>query len=165
MEKTAKPIKGRTTFRIAAVLFVLSAALELLGAGTPVPLAGGIRSGGVAVGYHLIYIGLYAALGIGLWRAAAWGYRLVFITTAVYTLDKIQFVLHRQVMIDSILRQLGGTVEIGQLIDPGMLAGITALAALLFAACWWGFAAYTYFRRAYFGIRSDQHAHTTPPLR
>jgi len=34
--------------------------------------------------------------------------------------------------------------------DRQMLLQILMLVAVLFAACWWGFAVYTYFRRDYF---------------
>ena len=147
--------RGEITFRIAAVLIILSACFELIGVTSGAPLFGEMRGGIAAVIYHLIYACLYLALGIGIWQATAWGYKLVFITTAVYTLDKAQYLLNREKMLDSTLRQLAGSREILRMIDKNELVNIMTIAVLLFAAGWWGFALYTYFRRDYFRLNKD----------
>ena len=66
---THTKVKGRTTFRIASVLFLLSAVFELFGVSSAALLLGAFRSGVAAALYHLFYALMYFALGIGLWRA------------------------------------------------------------------------------------------------
>ncbi|KPJ77768.1 MAG: hypothetical protein AMJ54_06210 [Deltaproteobacteria bacterium SG8_13] len=143
-------IKGRTTFRIAAALFLLSAVFELVGILSPVLLLGTFRGGIAAAAVHLFYAAIYLALGIGLWKARPWGYRLVFAATALYTLDKLQYVIYRQTILGEIMRQAGIQRQLLQGIDQSMIVQVLVLVAALFAAGWWGFAAYTYFRRDYF---------------
>jgi hypothetical protein len=143
-------VKGRTTFRIAAVFFLLSAVLELVGIFSAVPLLGAFRGGWVAAAYHLFFAALYLALGIGLWKALGWGYRLVFTTTLVYTVDKLQYVIYRQAILVEMMRKAGPYRQLLEAIDRQMFLQVVMLVAALFAAGWWGFAAYTYFRRDYF---------------
>ena len=59
-------IKGKWTFRTAAVLFVISALTEMVPPTAPVPLFGVMSGGAVALFYHLFYAGLYVGLGVGL---------------------------------------------------------------------------------------------------
>ncbi len=146
-------IKGRITFRIAAVLFLLSALLEILSITSQVPLFGALRGGVVAVVYHLIYFLLFFGLGIGLWRAAPWGYKLVFAGTFFYTLDKVLYILYRDSMEAWLRQQLSRYEEMLQFIDIKIIFQMVTLLMLLFVACWWGFAVYTYWRREYFGLR------------
>ena len=152
---TKKRIRGEITFRIAAVLIIISACFELIGVTSGVPLFGEMRGGIGAAIYHLFYAGLYLALGIGIWQATPWGYKLVFITTAVYTLDMAQYLLNSEKMLDSMLRQLVGSREILRMLDKDMLMNAMTIAIFLFTAGWWGFALYTYFRRDYFRLKKD----------
>lgn len=142
--------KGRTTFRIAAVLFLLSALLELSGISSVVLLLGRFRGGWPAAAVHLLYAGIYLALGIGLWKAYRWGYRLVYAASILYTLDKLQYVVYRETILAEMMRQAGPYRQLLQALDPQMLLQVLMLVAGLFAACWWGFAFYTYIRRDYF---------------
>src|SRR3989344_8946565 len=104
----SNPKKGRFTFRASAVLFVLSAAFELLSLTAEVPLFGAIR-GGMGVGiYQGVYAALFLALGIGLWSGKHWGYPLVLVATALYTLDKLQLLLSQQALSAFVQAQLGG---------------------------------------------------------
>lgn len=142
--------KGHFTFRTAAVLLMASAALEMLSITSEVPLLGEIR-GGVSAGiYHGVYAVLFLGMGVGLWGATKWGYLLVFITTAVYTLDKAMLLLSQKAMETSAM-QLQGALE--QLI-PGvpyeLLLQANMLKVSLFILGWWGFTLYTYWRRDYF---------------
>lgn len=144
--------KGRITFRTAAIFFLLSALLEILSLTSQVPLFGKLRGGTLAAVYHLTYFLLFLGLGIGLWRARPWGYRLVFAGTLCYTLDKISYILYRNSMKAWLRQQLSGYEEMLQFIDIRMILALVTLLMLLFVACWWGFAAYTYWRREYFGL-------------
>jgi len=149
-------IKGKFTFQTAGVLFFLSALLELFSIHSRVPLFGNVQSGMIAATYHLIYIVLFSALGFGLFKARPWGYRLVFAATAFYTLDRLVYVLDRKALeayLATLLNKYGvtaGTLETGSILKVVMLAGIIS------AACWWGFAGYTYLRRQYFKRPSSQ---------
>jgi hypothetical protein len=155
MEPTRK--KGTFTFRTAAVLFVLSAVFELLSVTSEVPLFGAIRGGLSADVYHIIYVLLFLALGVGLWGGKKWGYALVFITTALYTLDKLQFVLSSRAVEAFITTQMGGyESELqAQGINAGMILEALILMSLVVVLCWWGFAWYTYIRRDYFQVNKS----------
>ena len=143
-------VKGRTTFRIAAVLFLLSAAFELVGIFSAVPLLGVFRGGFSAAVYHLLFAAIYLALGIGLWTASSWCYKLIFAATLLVTLDKLQYIIYRETILVEMMRRAGTYRQLLQAIDRQMFLQILMLVAALFAAGWWGFAAYTYFRRDYF---------------
>lgn len=144
--------KGHFTFRATAVLLIASAVFELFSITAEEPLFGEIRSG-LSVGiYHVFYAVLFAALGAGLWNAKKWGYTLVFVTTAVYTLDKLQFILNRQAMENFIAQQMSGYEEIlqSQGFDSALFMQAIVLTSIVIVLCWWGFALYTYWRRDYF---------------
>lgn len=146
----ASKVKGRLTFRIAAVLFIVSAVFELITVTSGAPLFGAMRGGLVAIVYHLIYVGLYLYLGIGLWQAKPWGYKLVFLTTFIYTLDKAQYLLYRESMLAGLMGQLGGSKELWEMVDKQMVLQAITIVTLLIVAGWWGFAIYTYYRRDFF---------------
>jgi pheromone shutdown protein TraB len=144
--------KGRTTIRTAAVCFMLSAVLELLDITTPVPLLGGMRSGIAAMGYHLVFAGIFLGMGVGLWTGRPWGYGMVMAGTAAYALDKVQMLLARQTFADYIMQQFTTptTREILNLVPKELLLQVMTLAYLLLILCWSGFALYIHLRRAYF---------------
>ena len=150
--------KGRITFRTAAVLFLLSALLEIFSVTSKVALLGALRGGAVAVIWHLVYFSLFLGLGVGLWRAKPWGYKLVFVGTLFYTLDKVSNLFYTDFMKAWLMQQLSRYEEIWQLIDIGAVLQIVTLIMLLFVACWWGFAVYTYLRRDYFGLGQKPQA-------
>jgi len=152
-KQMASEVKGRLTFRIAAVLFFISTLFELLAITSGVPLFGATRSGLAGIIYHLAYVALYAGLGFGLWFAKPWGYTLVFVGTAFYTLDKAQYIVYRKSILWELMRRLGGYREVLQMVDQQMILNALTVMAVVFAACWWGFAIYTYYRRDYFRDR------------
>ncbi len=143
-------IKGKLSFQTAGVLFVLSALLELFSINSRVPLFGNIRGGLIAATYHLIYVALFFPLGYGLYRARSWAYTLVFVATALYTLDRLVYVLDRkalEIYLGTLLSKYGVTIGIP---ETGFILKVILLATVLIVACWWGFAGYTYLRREYF---------------
>jgi hypothetical protein len=143
-------IKGKLNFQIAGVLFVLSALLELFSINSRVPLFGNIRGGMIAATYHLIYAVLFFPLGYGLYRARSWAYTLVFVATALYTLDRLVYVLDRkalEIYLVTLLNKYGVAIGIP---ETGFILKVILLATVLIVACWWGFAGYTYLRREYF---------------
>ena len=148
--------KGHFTFRTCAALFMASAVLELLSIGSEALLFGAIRSGLSAGIYHLVYVVLFLALGIGLWRATKWGYTLVFVTTILYTLDKVQLVLGQEALKDFVKAQMAGfenQLQMQGINETLILQAIAMMAAVVILG-WWGFALYTYWRRDYFGKNS-----------
>lgn len=143
---TVKRSVSRFTIRTAAVFFMVSAAVEVLSIASPVPLFGDVRGGVVAAVYHLLFIGLFLGMGIGLWTAKSWGFRFMWVGTVSYTLDRILYLLDDQV----VTRALG---EYGALLGAGGQSTIRLavdLAVALTLACWWGFLLYLYFNRDYF---------------
>ena len=84
------------------------------------------------------------------YRARPWAYTLVFVTTALYTLDRLVYVLDRkalEIYLVTLLGKYGVTVGIP---ETGFILKVILLATVLIVACWWGFAGYTYLRREYF---------------
>jgi hypothetical protein len=143
-------IKGKFTFQTTGVLFILSALLEVFSINSRIPLFGNIQGGMIAATYHLIYIVLFSWLGFGLYRARPWAYTLVFVATALYTLDRLVYVLDRkalEIYLVTLLDKYGVTVGIP---ETGFILKVILLATVLIVACWWGFAGYTYLRRDYF---------------
>jgi hypothetical protein len=147
--------KGQFTFRTAAVFFILSALFEMLSFPSQPLLFGAARGGVVAAVYHLAYLALFVALGIGLWSGQGWGYPLVFVATAVYTLDRLQMLFSWQALESFIVSQLGGYESALQArgVDAALLVQAVMLISIVVILCWWGFAAYTYLRRDYFQSR------------
>ena len=144
--------KGHFTFRTTAVLLIASAVFELFSITAEEPLFGEIRSG-LSVGiYHVFYAVLFAALGVGLWSAKKWGCTLVFVTAVVYTVDKLQLILNRQVMDNFIKQQMSGYEEVlqSQGVNSAVFMQAIVLTSIVIVLCWWGFALYTYWRRDYF---------------
>jgi hypothetical protein len=147
-------VKGRTTIRTAAICFLASAALELLDFATPVPLLGGMRTGPAAMGYHLIFTGLFSGMGIGLWTGKPWGYGMVMAGTAAYAIDKAQMLLAPQTFYEFILQQFTSpsTREIFGVVPKELALQAMTAAYLVVVLCWWGFAFYIHRRRAYFDL-------------
>ena len=147
---TSAQSKGRFTFRTAAVLFALSALFEIIGMTQPVPLFGAFRGGTAALTYHLIYALLFLILAVGLWTAKPWGYQTLFIGGAIYTVDKLQFLMignMTQGFINTIFR---GQEQLLKAVGPDMVTLSLTLVVIAFVLGWWGFAYFAYLRRSYF---------------
>lgn len=150
MPMTTVRHKGHFTFRTAAVLFLLSALLELAGLAMPVPLFGELHTGVVATVYHLVYAVLFVVLGAGLWTGKRWGYYAIFAGSALYTLDKLQFLASGKATEDFLRAQFHGQEELLRAVGPDMVMTSLTLVTLSFVVGWWVFAGYAYFRRIYF---------------
>jgi hypothetical protein len=142
--------KGSFTIRTSAVLFLLSAVLELASITSAVALLGGVREGMPAVIYHLVYSVLFLVLGAGLWLGRPWGYQAVLAGTLLYTLDKALLLLDPATLQAYLLQQLGGSRDLLQLVDEQWLRQMVMSMTLLIILCWWGFAWYIWRRRSYF---------------
>jgi hypothetical protein len=146
----ASPIKGRATIRTAAVLFLASAAFEIMDYNSAVALFGSVRAGAASVFYHFVFAALYGLSGIGMWTAKPWGYWAFMATAAVYTIDKIQLMLFPQAFYDYIVHQLTVTREIVGMIPKERLIQYFTIAYIVLLICWWAFAWYVHMRRQYF---------------
>lgn len=149
MEKSSRR-KGHFTFRTAAAFFALSALLEVVGMTLPVPLFGEFRGGAVAAVYHLIYALLFLILAVGLWTAKRWGYHTIFIGGALYTLDKLQFLMSGNVTRDFVNTLFRGQEQLLKAVGSDMVMLSLTLVVIAFVLGWWGFAYFAYLRRSYF---------------
>lgn len=138
---------SRFTIRTAGVFFLVSAVIEGLSVSSTVLLFGNVHSGIVAVVYHLLYVGLFLGIGVGLWAAKSWGYRFAFIGTVLYTLDRILYLLYSPAEAMSVLG------EYGVLLGPEgqrLITQVMDIVTVLTLICWWGFLYYLYRKRDYF---------------
>ena len=135
--------KGYFTLRIAGFFFLLSAVLELASINSQAPLFGAMRGGSVGVAYHIVYIAMFATMGLGLWWAEAWGLSAILAGTALYSADRLLFLLSDPTL---------GYDALLSVLEPELVRTATTTATLIALACWWGFAGYVYTRRAYFAV-------------
>jgi len=115
-----------------------------------VPLFGDVRGGIVAVVYHLLYLGLFLGMGIGLWGAKPWGLRFMFAGTIFYTLDRIRYLLDSSAREADAVSTLG---KYGEFLRPeaqNLIVQAMDLATVLALVFWWGFLLYLYYNRDYF---------------
>ncbi|MCH7613685.1 MAG: hypothetical protein IIB45_10050 [Candidatus Marinimicrobia bacterium] len=141
---------ARFTIRTAGVFFLASAVFEALSVSSAVPLFGDVRGGVVAVVYHLLFVGLFLGMGVGLWAGTSWGLRFMFIGTIFYTFDRILYLLDdsaRAAEATSTLDKYGALLDMeGQ----SLVTQVMDIATLLPLLSWWGFLIYLYFKRDYF---------------
>jgi hypothetical protein len=142
--------KGHFTLRTSALLFLVSGLVELFSLTSPVPLFGAVRGGAPAVIAHLLDAALFLGLGVGIWTRRGWGYRLVFVGTLFYSLEKVLYLADRRGREADLLRSLEGYQSFATYLDKEAILGLITLVTLLFVACAWGFAGYVRLRRDYF---------------
>ncbi len=147
---TATAGKERFTFRSAGALFLLSAVLEMLSLTDDIPLFGAMRGGAVAVIYHLLYAVLFVIMGVGLWDRKHWGDKAVMATTAFYTADRAMRLLSPATLTAYMFHDIGSYVGMILPVGEQTFRQLAELMTLLFLACWWAFAWYTYAQRDYF---------------
>jgi hypothetical protein len=138
--------KGHTTIRMAAIFILISALLEFTSILSEVPLFGAMRSGLVAVFYHLIFIGLLSFTGFALWRAKSWTPRMVLITSITYSIDML-YLLDMDVRYAEVGRLIS---QMNGIIDEGFIMNIYTSMTMSTVLSWWGLTAYIYFRSSYF---------------
>jgi len=140
----------RFTIRTAGAFFLLSVPFELTFVTSAVPLFGDVRGGAVAVGWHLFYAALFAAMGIGLWSPKTWGFPMMLAGTIFYTLDKARYLLDTKARAAELAQLIQGYEAIFEMVNMEMLEPVTWLAYGLIVTCWWGFVLYLYSHRDYF---------------
>ena len=137
------------TFISSGVLFLLSGACSLMTLTSQVPLFGAMRGGTIAVLYNLAFAAMFLAVGYGLVARKPWTVTLVLAGTAMYTLEKLMLIADRQTR-DAYLAASGVTSEVAAMIDTSLIHQLLLLVRITVVLCWWGFAVYVWFRRAYF---------------
>jgi len=145
----------RLTFKGSGAIFLLSAVFELLSVTDNVPLFGAMRSGVVAVTYHLFYIALYVIVGIGLWEAKRWGDKAVIAATVFYTVDQGLFLLSPETLKAYMVHGLADYGSALLIVSKQTLNQAIIAVIVLVVASWWGFAWYTYVERDYFRAKAD----------
>ena len=141
--------KGSSIIKSSGGLFVLSGVLSLASLTADVPLFGAMRSGGVALCYNLFYVVLFSGMGFGLIMGRSWGYRLFMAGSAVYSLDRLSFLLSKSTR-DAYLTASGVSQDVRSLVDVSMFDEGIFLATAIMLLCSWGFVFYIYLRRDYF---------------
>ncbi len=147
---TPAPKKGDFTMKSSGALFLVSAAFELMSIASPVPLFGALRDGVGAVLYHLVYVAVFAGMGVALLRPRPWGLRMMLGGTAFYTLERGISAFDSGAHKAELAKALEGHEEVAQLLPLESILGLGTLTTLLVVAAWWGFAAYVYVKREYF---------------
>ncbi len=141
--------KGAFTIKSTGVMFLFSGIISLMSLTDAVPLFGAMRTGSIALCYNVVFVIVFLGMGIGLIKGRSWGYQAFMVGTALYSLDKLAFLLSEEtrnayLSASKVTQQLESIVDTS-MFDQGMvLAGIGSL-----LSCW-GFAVYIYFRRGYF---------------
>ena len=148
--------KGRFTLRSTGVLLLASAAFEVFSVGTPAPLFGALREGPFVVLYHLLFVAIYVVMGIGLWWAKPWGYRVVLGGCALSIVDKLLLALDRKARWAALSSQLGDLERLSQLVSVDLIDQLIVVVMLTLIGCWIGFAIYVRLRRDYFCSRVTQ---------
>lgn len=141
--------RGSTIIKSSGGLFLLSGVLSLASLTSDVPLFGAMRSGGIALCYNLFYVLLFSGMGLGLIMGRSWGYRLFMAGSAVYSLDRLSFLLSKSTR-DAYLTASGVSQDVRSLIDVSMFDDGIFLATGIMLLCSWGFVFYIYLRRDYF---------------
>ena len=145
--------KGAATIRLAGVFLIASAALDLLSPTSGVVLAGAVRVGAVAVSYHLASAATFVVMGAGLVGLRRWGVTALLAGTLLYSIDRLAFLLDGASVAAWVGQQTGGIEGLGELVEPGQVAGLVSLTTGLMLACWWGLALYVYLKRDLFAAR------------
>ncbi|TAK91717.1 MAG: hypothetical protein EPO06_03165 [Burkholderiaceae bacterium] len=145
-------VKGRFTFRFAAVCFALSAVFELPSLQDEAVLFDHIVGGLPALAYHLVYAVLFTVLAHGLWYARRSGYYALWVASVIYTVDRLQMLFVGNALARSLDQQIAEHPEVLQIISAADLLQILTATTLAFLIGWWGFVGYAWYRRNYFGI-------------
>lgn len=141
------------TMRFAGFFFLLSALFAAISLSSPVPLFGDVRTGALAVAYHLMYVALFAAMGVGLWSAKSWGFQAMCIGTAIYTADRLLYIFDTKARAAESKSAMDGLGDVQGLLGPDLqnsISQIINLATLVSIACWLVFLVYVYIHRDYF---------------
>ncbi|MGA9652286.1 MAG: hypothetical protein WBV96_00105 [Polyangia bacterium] len=149
--------KGAINLRLAGVFFLITAAYEVYSITGAVPLAGAVRTGLIAVTYHLVFTAAYVAMGLGLLMLRPWGFPVLLAGTGLYTIDRLAFLLDRAGILASVSQansELQGLIfgpeGMGSLMDSDTIVHATRMETVVLLGCWWAFAFYAVGKRRLF---------------
>ena len=142
--------RRRFTIRLAGAFLLASAVYELFTLTSGVILAGAERTGAAALAYHIAGAVVFGAMGVGLWRMRSWGLLAYLGGTALYTVDRLAFILDKASVAAWIAQQTGGVEELSEFMDPSTLEGPARLTVFAMLACWWGLGVYLWVNRGMF---------------
>lgn len=141
--------KGTLTIALTGWCFIFAAMFQLISRSSDVVIFEAVQTGAVAMAYHLFYAGLYSACGVGLIVRRTWGYYVVMLTTAVYSLENLIFLLDTKTRTLYIEQDLGGA-QLQSLFGKDFLDSTVIWPTWISLISWWGFVVYLYFRRSSF---------------
>jgi hypothetical protein len=149
--------RGAINLRLAGAFFLITAAYEVYSMTGAVPLAGAVRTGSIAVTYHLAFTAAYVAMGLGLLMLRPWGLPVLLAGTGLYTIDRLALLLDRAGILASISQsnsELQGLIlgpdGMGSLMDSDTIVHATRMETVVLLACWWAFAFYAVGKRRLF---------------
>lgn len=145
-KKSSKNKSIKLTTRIASAFFLISGIAESISIGAAVQLFGTVHSGFIATVYHLLFICIYFAMGVGLWVAKPWSYLVMWIGTGIYSLDKLMSLFANQET-STLLAEYGNMLGTGA---EDTIVMIMQAAIFISLASWWGFMGYIFYHRKYF---------------
>ena len=135
---------------LPGVLFIISAAFEFASILSPVYQFGAQQSGFFSFAQHLMYTALYLIMGIGLVKLKTWGPMSVYISTAIYCLDRVLYIYTNTIMfeVNKFISLLPIEPEfIFLLYPPELIRQVVGGVYLVVIACWLGFAGYIFWKR------------------
>lgn len=132
--------------RFAAIIFLMSGIGEAFALNSGAQIFGSLKDGPLAIFYHLIYMGIYFSMGIGLLVARPLSYWVLWGSTGLYSLDKIinLFIDHDT---PTILSQYGDILGAGGMDTINIAMKLAMLVSLV---CFWGFMGYIWYHRNYY---------------
>jgi len=151
-KKASKNKSVRLTTRIGSAFFLMSGIAESFSIAASVQVFGAVHGGLIATMYHLIFICIYFGMGVGLWVAKPWLYKVMWIGTSIYSLEKLMSLFANQET-STLLAEYGHMLGTG---GQETIVMIMQTAILISLASWWGFLGYVYYHRKYF-LETETH--------
>lgn len=148
-QKTQPTISS--TFRFSGLLLILSAVFEIIAWNKPILHLGAEHVGLFAVLHHIMYFVLFLGMGVGVRGQKKWGPRFVVIATAIYTIDRLLFLVTGTAKIEVVRATAGWETFLevygGNSLPLAQLQQSITLIYLVIILCWIGFAGYVHWKR------------------
>jgi len=111
---------------------------------------GRLLTGFPAIFYHIVYAGLFAAIGYTLWTKKRTAVIITLAGTVMYTVEKLLLVTSRATMDIYLSRLTAYSPNLEMIADPQLLRQAYAMMNIMFIMGWWGFMVYIYMQKEYF---------------
>ena len=150
------PQNNSSTLRFSGLLFLLSAIPEILSWNSPILHFGREYTGSLAISYHILYILMFLAMGIGLRKQNIWAPNVVYLSTAFYSVDRIVFLITGTTKLE-IQKATAGWNDILMLYgaDTFSMEHIEQSMNLVYVSmilCWIAFAVFVFWKRKIFVV-------------